>query len=284
MKKKILVSIVLGVLVLTAVLLPGYIYKRSLGNNDEIINVVYSEKVFALNDSGKLIGQVVALSQEDASKLTMSDEIRQKWELLTTHQELLPDGYSSVLSNKADLVDYEIAENVLSINTTSDITTSLGRKAAEAIVWTFCEHDIKEVVLKVNDEVINNFNDFTFKKLTKDIGINFTYETMFLHEATATTIVKTTETQTIATTYFHLNSDVCDYIVSKILETSSVSDLYDYELGVDYLNMTFNDKSVLPSSIIDDLSASVMLNFDINRFSLNDLETVLYEIDITPQE
>ena len=62
------------------------------------------------------------------------------------------------------------------------------------------------------------------------------------------------------------------------------SDLYDYELGVDYLNMTFNDKSVLPSGVIDDLSTSVMLNFDINRFSLNDLETVLYEIDITQQE
>lgn len=282
MKKKILVSIVLGVLVLTAVLLPGYIYKRSLGGETPV-DIVYSEKVFALNNNGKLIGQVVALTKENATKLTMSDEIKQKWELLTTHQDLLPSGYKSVLSNKADLINYTVEDKVLSIETTIDITSSLGRKAAEAIVWTFCEHDIEEVVLKVDDTIISNFSDFTFRKLTKDIGINFTYETMFLHEATATTIVKTTDTHTYATTYFHLNTDVCDYIVSKVLDTTNVDKLYEYELGVDYLNMTFNDSSVLSSGIIEDLSASVMLNLDINRFSLNDLETVLYEIEITEE-
>ena len=244
--------------------------------------MVYSEKVYVKNADGLLVGMEVPLTKEIAeAELVTSDLIKQKWELLTTKQNLLPTGYKSVLPNNASLVSYSIDGDKLTINTTDNIKDALGRQAVEAVAWTFCNHDIKEVVIFVGEEVVDLFDDFHFKKISKDVGINFKYETMFLYEANYTTIITENDGLTIPVTYVHQAKDECDYIVSKILGNSvnkKIDEIYSYELKEKELSFQFLDKSLLTSNILNNLAETVYLNLDVDTFTINDTESVLYEV------
>ena len=279
MKKKIIISTILIVLVVTAVLLPYGIFNRINKNKPKSnLDMVYSEKVYVKNADGLLVGMEVPLTKEIAeAELVTSDLIKQKWELLTTKQNLLPTGYKSVLPNNASLVSYSIDGDKLTINTTDNIKDALGRQAVEAVAWTFCNHDIKEVVIFVGEEVVDLFDDFHFKKISKDVGINFKYETMFLYEANYTTIITENDGLTIPVTYVHQAKDECDYIVSKILGNSvnkKIDEIYSYELKEKELS----DKSLLTSNILNNLAETVYLNLDVDTFTINDTESVLYEV------
>lgn len=283
MKKKIIISTILIVLVVTAVLLPYGIFNRINKNKPKSnLDMVYSEKVYVKNADGLLVGMEVPLTKEIAeAELVTSDLIKQKWELLTTKQNLLPTGYKSVLPNNASLVSYSIDGDKLTINTTDNIKDALGRQAVEAVAWTFCNHDIKEVVIFVGEEVVDLFDDFHFKKISKDVGINFKYETMFLYEANYTTIITENDGLTIPVTYVHQAKDECDYIVSKILGNSvnkKIDEIYSYELKEKELSFQFLDKSLLTSNILNNLAETVYLNLDVDTFTINDTESVLYEV------
>lgn len=283
MKKKIIISTILIVLVVTAVLLPYGIFNRINKNKPKSnLDMVYSEKVYVKNADGLLVGMEVPLTKEIAeAELVTSDLIKQKWELLTTKQNLLPTGYKSVLPNNASLVSYSIDGDKLTINTTDNIKDALGRQAVEAVAWTFCNHDIKEVVIFVGEEVVDLFDDFHFKKISKDVGINFKYETMFLYEANYTTIITENDGLTIPVTYVHQAKDECDYIVSKILGNSvnkKIDEIYSYELKEKELSFQFLDKSLLTSNILNNLAETVYLNIDVDTFTINDTESVLYEV------
>ena len=222
-----------------------------------------------------------SLKEIAEAELVTSDLIKQKWELLTTKQNLLPTGYKSVLPNNASLVSYSIDGDKLTINTTDNIKDALGRQAVEAVAWTFCNHDIKEVVIFVGEEVVDLFDDFHFKKISKDVGINFKYETMFLYEANYTTIITENDGLTIPVTYVHQAKDECDYIVSKILGNSvnkKIDEIYSYELEEKELSFQFLDKSLLTSNILNNLAETVYLNLDVDTFTINDTESVLYEV------
>ena len=283
MKKKIIISTILIVLVVTAVLLPYGIFNRINKNKPKSnLDMVYSEKVYVKNADGLLVGMEVPLTKEIAeAELVTSDLIKQKWELLTTKQNLLPTGYKSVLPNNASLVSYSIDGDKLTINTTDNIKDALGRQAVEAVAWTFCNHDIKEVVIFVGEEVVDLFDDFHFKKISKDVGINFKYETMFLYEANYTTIITENDGLTIPVTYVHQAKDECDYIVSKILGNSvnkKIDEIYSYELKEKELSFQFLDKSLITSNILNNLAETVYLNLDVDTFTINDTESVLYEV------
>ena len=283
MKKKIIISTILIVLIVTAVLLPYAIYNGLEKNKSKAnLEMVYSEKVYIKNNEGLLVGIEVPLAKEIAEvELVKDDLIKQKWELLTTKQNLLPTGYKSVLPNDATLESYNIDEGKLTINTNESIKEALGRQAVEAVAWTFCNHDITEVEIIVNEEKVNTFDDFHFKKISKDIGINFKYETMFLYEANYTTVVTEKDGVTLPVTYVHLETDECDYIVSKVLGnnvTKTLDEVYSYQLTEKTLSFQFLDKSLLTSNVLNNLSESVYLNMNIDKFTINDTESVLYEI------
>ena len=137
------------------------------------------------------------------------------------------------------------------------------------------------MVIFVGEEVVDLFDDFHFKKISKDVGINFKYETMFLYEANYTTIITENDGLTIPVTYVHQAKDECDYIVSKILGNSvnkKIDEIYSYELKEKELSFQFLDKSLLTSNILNNLAETVYLNLDVDTFTINDTESVLYEV------
>ena len=95
----------------------------------------------------------------------------------------IPQGYSSPITPSTVLNDYKIEDNKLILNVSEDILRSSGRLAIESLAWTFCNDEIKEVVLRVDENVVNLISDYQFNKISKEIGTNFTYETSYLFEA-----------------------------------------------------------------------------------------------------
>ena len=173
------------------------------------------------------------------------------------------------------LNDYSIEERTLKLELTEQITETT-RETLESLVWTYVDENIDNLEIYVNGEMINEVSDYTFYELNKKMGINYQYETMYLYESTATTIVYQEDNYIMPVTYFHLNEDVCDYIVMKILDNID-SSTYDYTLEDSVLTLDFVDASVLTTNQIASISETVALNFDLNSLNINNNENVFYQ-------
>ena len=280
MKTKFKVILVVMVMLLVGVLLaiPKTTYDKWFNgnqNNNDIPNVDNrpSEVVYVKNQEGKLVGLSVKVDKIE------EDEILQKWNLLTTNSNLLPAGYTSAINNAATLNSYEIKNGVLELNVSEEIKLSEGRKTLETIAWTFINGEINEVSLVVNGEKITEVNGYKISKITKKMGINLEYETSYLLESTATTIVYSLDEYMLPVTYFHLEEDICSYIVDKTYEKFDVNDVwnYEYELNEEALVINFIDDVKIEEDILVSLTKSIESNFNLVKFSITNQEENLYE-------
>ena len=272
MKKRIIIIVVclLAALALTAVLIPKEVYTKWFGkNNLDENSSAYNILVYVKNDKNKIVGVNVPVNSLE------EDQIRQKWDILTTNSEMIPEGYASLLTKDIVLNDYSIEERTLKLELTEQISETT-RETLESLVWTYVDENIDNLEIYVNGEMINEVSDYTFYELNKKMGINYQYETMYLYESTATTIVYQEDNYIMPVTYFHLNEDVCDYIVMKILDNID-SSTYDYTLEDSVLTLDFVDASVLTTNQIASISETVALNFDLNSLNINNNENVFYQ-------
>lgn len=277
-KKKIII-IVVAILLVVGVLLAipkstyeSWFSKDKVINNDANSDDVLTKLVYLQNSEGKLVGVNVKVeSIED-------DEILQKWNLLTANRNLLPEGYTSVINEGAVLNSYEIKEQVLVLDVSPEIKLSSGRKAIETIAWTFINEEIKEIELVVNGEKVTEIEGYRINKINKKMGINLEYETSYLLESTATTIVYSEGDLLLPVTYFHLEEDICTYIVDKTFEKFVDQTLqYEYELNKEALVINVLDDTNLSAEALETLTLSVEANFDLVKFAINNVNENLYE-------
>ena len=279
MKSKIKIIFALVVLLLVGVLLaiPKTTYEKWFSNESVIDNVVNEEDtdsllVYLQNTDGKLVGVNVKVdSLED-------DLILQKWNLLTSSSNELPNGYTSVINKDAVLNSYEIKEHVLVLDVSPEIKMSSGRSAVEALAWTFEEGEIEEIKLVVNNEPLTEINGYRINKINKKIGINLEYETGYLLESTATTVVYSMDNYLLPVTYFHLEEDICTYIVEKTFAMfDEDSSEYEYELNEEALVINFSNDITLSENALETLTKSVEVNFELIKFTINNSSENLYE-------
>lgn len=206
------------------------------------------------------------------------DQIAQKWNLLTSQMNKIPQGYSSPITPSTVLNDYKIEDNKLILNVSEDILRSSGRLAIESLAWTFCNDEIKEVVLRVDENVVNLISDYQFNKISKEIGTNFTYETSYLFEADYTTVVFYENDLILPVTYFYKDINEYDFMISKIFSENNI-ELTDYTYTVDNENLVIqiNDNITMSDSLKQTLEETVKLNFSVDAMTVNGIDTVLYE-------
>ncbi len=270
MKKRIIIIVacVLGVVLLTALLIPKRVYQKWF-NNDEPIESGYNILVYVKNNKNQVVGiNVPVVNLEE-------DQIRQKWDIMTKNSNVLPEGFTSALSNDLVLNEYVIEDEKLKLSVSENINEQT-RQGLEAMVWTFVNDEIDELELYVDDELVSEVTDWKINKLDKQMGVNYSYETLYLHESTATTIVYQEDDFILPVTYFHLNEDVCDYIVMKILDNVD-SSVYDYTLTDSVLTIDFVDASILSTNQIASISESVALNFELSSLNINNNENIFYQ-------
>lgn len=278
MKKKIIIITLLLTIVITLICIPKTTYQKWFSHgskpNDDLQNPVSSiyQTIFVVNDQQQLVGIKVPVSE------IATDEIAQKWELLTSKMNQIPTGYSSPITPSTSLNKYEIKDQVLTLNVSNDITRSAGRLAIEAIAWTFCNDEIEEVILKTDGEVVKLINDYKFDKITKKMGTNFNYETSYLLEADYTTIVFYEDDYILPVTYFYNQTNKYDYMINKIFSHNDILVTgYEYSLESDNLVIKLNNDIALSEDIKQTFEATIKLNFTVDSFTVNGQNTVLYE-------
>lgn len=276
MKKKVIIGLIVLALVIIAIAIPKSTYQRWFGKKDENNNIEQPtnyQRIFVVNEKNKLVGVNVPVNQIE------EDQITQKWNLLTSNMNLIPTGYSSPITPSTLLESYTIENAILTMNVSEDIIRSAGKLAIDSLAWTFCNEEIKEVLLKVEDKVVTDINEYSFTKIRKENGTNYTYETAYLLESDYTTIIYYQDDTILPVTYFY-DSKIkeCDYLISKVLTASALDTLtYKYELVDNRMKIDFSDLTALSDPLRESLEATLCFNFDIDSITINGKDSVLYE-------
>ena len=274
MKKKIVIVVILLVIALALLLIPKSAYQKIFNKNKDSMDDAMSYSLLVYLEDGK--NRVVGVNVK--VPVLEEDEIQQKWDLLTVNQSNLPESFKSSIPSDCELESYEIKENTLVLYTNEEIYNANGRRALETIAWTFIDDDIEEVCIYTKDTQVSNFQEFNFKKINKKVGINLSYETLYLYESNATTMIYQEDDLIIPVTYFHLQDDICDYIVMKTLENVNVNkDMYDYTIEDSVLTLDFVDASILTLNQITTIVESIGFNLNVNSLNINNNESVFYQ-------
>ena len=275
MKKKIILVVAVLAILITLICIPKTTYQKWFGktpNDNPIDTNKEYQTIFVVDEKNKLVGLRVPVEEIE------EDQIAQKWTLLTSQMNKIPQGYSSPITPSTVLNDYKIEDNKLILNVSEDILRSSGRLAIESLAWTFCNDEIKEVVLRVDENVVNLISDYQFNKISKEIGTNFTYETSYLFEADYTTVVFYENDLILPVTYFYKDINEYDFMISKIFSENNI-ELTDYTYTVDNENLVIqiNDNITMSDSLKQTLEETVKLNFSVDAMTVNGIDTVLYE-------
>ena len=275
MKKKIILVVAVLAILITLICIPKTTYQKWFGktpNDNPIDTNKEYQTIFVVDEKNKLVGLRVPVEEIE------EDQIAQKWNLLTSQMNKIPQGYSSPITPSTVLNDYKIEDNKLILNVSEDILRSSGRLAIESLAWTFCNDEIKEVVLRVDENVVNLISDYQFNKISKEIGTNFTYETSYLFEADYTTVVFYENDLILPVTYFYKDINEYDFMISKIFSENNI-ELTDYTYTVDNENLVIqiNDNITMSDSLKQTLEETVKLNFSVDAMTVNGIDSVLYE-------
>lgn len=278
MKSKIKIIILAFVLLLVGVAcaIPKTTYEKWFNSDkqEELNSNIETKLVYVKNKNGLLVGLEVPVKEEN------EDEIIQKWNLLTVHSDNIPSGYSTTLNKNTSLDSYKINDSILELNVSSDITSSEGRITIESLAWTFINDEIKEVKLFVDGLEVKEINNYLIRKIDKNIGVNLEYETNYLYEANATTLVYYEQDYILPVTYLHLEEDVCSYIVEKTYNMYQKDEevwKYEYTLTEESLEVNFTEELEVEQRVLLTLSHSFDLNLDIVNLSINNSNSNLYQ-------
>ena len=275
MKKKIILVVAVLAILITLICIPKTTYQKWFGktpNDNPVDTNKEYQTIFVVDEKNKLVGLKVPVEEIE------EDQIAQKWNLLTSQMNKIPQGYSSPITPSTVLNDYKIEDNKLILNVSEDILRSSGRLAIESLAWTFCNDEIKEVVLRVDENVVNLISDYQFNKISKEIGTNFTYETSYLFEADYTTVVFYENDFILPVTYFYKDINEYDFMISKIFSENNI-ELTDYTYTIDNENLVIqiNDNITMSDSLKQTLEETLKLNFSVDAMTVNGVDTVLYE-------
>lgn len=275
MKKKIILVITILVVLVTLICIPKSTYQKWFGN-DQIIEEQPSFNdfltVYVVNEQNKLVGVKVFLEEVE------EDTISQKWNILTSNINLIPNGYSSSICPTTTLNSYEIIDNKLVINVSEEIFKSSGRLTIESLAWTFCDKEINEIILKVDGQVINTINDCNFEKISKDLGTNFVYETAYLFESNYTTIVFYQDDFILPVTYFYKDINESDFMVNKIFKNYDLEvGNFNYEISNECFSLILEDNLTINENLKNTLLETVDLNLDVESIIVSNKDNTLLE-------
>lgn len=284
MKKKIIIVSILIILVVVLLLIPkdvyGKIFKKNKNNEPKIEENLVYQTMYVKSMNKYLVGVKVGV------KALEEDVVSQKWDILTKDVSLIPSGYSSPIALSTTLLSHEVKDGVLTLNVSEDFLSSEGRLAIECLAWNFCNDEVKEIVVKINDEKINEVNNYYFQKISKAMGVNLTYDTIDIFQANYVTITHYEDDVIKPVTYFYQsNLNQYEYVIKKVLnKDESLKELvmakkYKYELKDKGLVISFDYSEQISDNIINTFKETFKDYDDLVSLTINGTDTVLLELD-----
>lgn len=277
MKKKIIFLILLIIFIIVLFLIPKDTYKKIFGNNtsDSVLNETNNESisVYMVDENNMLVGVNAYVESIE------EDIINQKFDILIKETGVFKEKYDTTINTMTKLLDYNLDENVLTLNLSKEFLESEGRTTLEQIVWSFCDDNIKSVNLMVDGENINCLNGFYFDKLNKEMGINITYESGFVFEGKTTTVIEYLGSIIKPVTYVYYDENECDFIVSKLLKDFYETKEYDYVVNKDSIIIDLQTDTLLSENTKKSIAETIKYNMEINNIQIQGLNQVLLEIN-----
>lgn len=153
----------------------------SINNNTKESSSSKEEIIYTLNDDNYISKTSVYVSKV----LTLEDKIREKLEIMVEENNknaLLPSYFNPILPENTKVLDVVIEDSLVKVYFSKEllnITEKQSEKMIEAIVYTITDENILGIEIYVDGSMLK-YVPHTEKKLptvlTKDIGINKTYE------------------------------------------------------------------------------------------------------------
>lgn len=283
MKKKIIIVSILIVLIIVLLLIPKDVYQKIFKKTPDVDtpqtdNLVY-QTMYVKNSSQYLVGVKVGI------KAYEEDEVSQKWDLLTKDAALIPNGYSSPIAQTTTLYSHSIEDSVLTLNVNEDFLNSEGRLAIECLAWNFCNNSVKEVVVKIGDQVVNEVSNYYFNKISVDNGVNLTYETLDLFEAEIVTVIfHQNEIIKPVTFFYKPNLNEYEFVLKKIFNCDSeLAEVFNescsYEIKTNELIVSLNFDTQLSDDVVQMLNDTFKIQDVIKKVTINGTQDVLLKID-----
>ena len=223
--------------------------KKSSNNKEEII--------YTLNDDNYVSKTSIYVSKV----LTLEDKIREKLETMVEENNknaLLPSYFNPILPENTKVLDVIVEDSLVKVYFSKEllnITEEQSEKMIEAIVYTITNENILGVEIYVNDSMLK-YVPHTKKELpavlTKDIGINKTYE-----------IFKSNDISKIVMTYY-TSSDNNSY--HEVPVTKYVNDEREK------LEIIFEE---LENPSLDKKLINLLENIKINSYKIYDKKIII---------
>ena len=271
MKKKIIIIIVLVTLIALGLLIPNQTFKNLFKNEDKV-NYIDSCFVYLLNDEEELVGITVPLTEE------VTDEFQTMWNILTVD---VPDNYHSPIYFSTQVIQYEVNGEEMLLNVSEDLLLNTSRKTLECLVYNFCVDDVKKINLQINNEKVNEFDGIHFDYLSKDLGVNLTFEDVDVLNCNYVTMIYEYQNYVHPVTYFVNNdTEIITYVVKKSLLMSSevsvaeLEDVVSYEITDNVLNINVSSFDSFDQQVLNTIASTIDVNYDFTQVIINGLELV----------
>lgn len=229
--------------------------------------------LYVMNNKNQLVGINVGTNGE------ITDEISHKWNLLTSDYHNLPKDYKSPIYVSTQLVNYNVKDNVMTMTLSDDFLYSEGRSVLECLTYNFCNNEVEELVLMINEEKLTSFENMTFDKISKNIGCNLTFESDNVFNTDDLTIIYHYDDYILPVTYYYdcSNSDfdAVEYLVKKAVSideyvsTIDYENFFEYEITDNKIAFTTINDIVLSTQTITTISDSIKINYDFTEILLN---------------
>lgn len=274
MKKKLLI---IFSMLLIALIIVGIANRKAFNlfkkDDNKPVEFEHYTLLYVMNEKDQLVGINIGTNGE------ITDKINHKWQLLTTNANQLPKGYNSPIYLSTQLLNYEVNDSVMTMSFTDDFLYSEGREVLECLTYNFCDDNIKELSINVNEEKLTSFESLTFDKISKNIGCNLQIEIDNIFNTDDLTMIYHYDEYILPVTYYYDCSDKdfdeVSYLVEKAISideyvsTIDFKNLIKYEVKDNNINFTTSDDLKLSVSTINTLSDSIKVNYNFDEILLN---------------
>jgi len=258
-------------------------YISGLGNNH----------IYLLNENNFLVKNSIILSGESTK-----NKIKNILEELTFCDcNYLPDGLYPTIPKDTKINSIEINKDTVIVDFSKDLLNQsnyLVDKMIESIVYSITDlDDINSVTIKIDGKELNNIKGVSLdNKLSKDIGINKTYEVKTRDNIDHITIYYMDQIQNKnyyvpVTKYLNLSKEKIEVIIESlaneyIYESNLISkvnqhtkllnySLEGYSMILNFNNSILNKEGKIDEDIINTICYSVFDNYDVNQ--------VIFQVD-----
>lgn len=274
MKNRIIILVIIGIMISMLFMIPKSTYASLFKKEEPSIGQISkaSIDVYMKGENDQL---VMVKAYVDT---VLEDSILQKFNVLTKKCGTFDKPYDTYLCSSSQLISYTLSNNVLSLNVSEEFKDSFGRKALEQLVWTYCNDEITNIELYIDDQKLTSLNNYQFDYLSKDMGVNLTFESAFFLPGKDTTIITHHENEVIPVTYLYSNGNVYDFIIGKLFSDQLEID-YEYEVKDNELVVSL----LTPITISTDLRASIQdtlaYNINLGKITICSVDDVLLTIE-----